>query len=142
MDLVVDANVLSAALMRRNVTHALLFREDVRCHAPDLIFEELDRYSDEIRSKTEVEEYKFHRLVETFRRRIRMVPEEEIEPFIEGAMEIAPDINDMLYLAAAMSMNIPIWSNDRALKEKQNRITVYSTNDLLKVLGPYSPLER
>ena len=34
-----------------------------------------------------------------------------------------------------MSLNIPIWSNDRALREGQEEVAVYTTEDLVRMLG-------
>ena len=44
MDLVIDANILFAALIKRNVTSDLLFRNDLHLYAPEFIFEEFEKY--------------------------------------------------------------------------------------------------
>lgn len=133
MDLVLDANILFAALIRRNKTSDLLFRNDLHLYAPKFIFTEFNKYKELIKKKTERTNEEFDRLVELFQRRITLVPLEEIKPFVEKAKTISPDIKDVPYVALALKLNIAIWSNDKSLKEKQNIIKVYSTNDLIRL---------
>jgi len=66
-------------------------------------------------------------------KRIKLIPNEEIEQFIDEAMNICPDENDIQYFALALKLNIPIWSNDKKLKE-QNKVKVYSTEELKELL--------
>ena len=56
---------------------------------------------------------------------------------LEEAKKICPDRDDVPYFALALKFNIPIWSNDKKLKE-QNKIKVYSTQDILNLLS-YPP---
>ena len=69
----------------------------------------------------------------SIKRRISIVLSEEIEPFIEKAKEISPDIKDVPYVALALKLNIAIWSNDKKLKEKQNVVKVYSTEEVMNL---------
>jgi len=62
-----------------------------------------------------------------------LIPKEEIEPFIEKAEKISPDQKDVPYLALTLKLRCGLWSNDRDLKEKQNTIQVYSTEELIKM---------
>jgi len=52
MDLVIDANILFAALIKRNITTELLFREHLHLYAPEFIFAEFDKYRDLLKKKT------------------------------------------------------------------------------------------
>lgn len=63
-----------------------------------------------------------------------MIPREEIMPFIGEAKNISPDAKDAPYFALAMRLKCPIWSNDKDLK-KQNSVEIYSTDDLVRMLG-------
>ncbi|UCE75523.1 MAG: hypothetical protein JSV56_10795 [Methanomassiliicoccales archaeon] len=72
--------------------------------------------------------------LDVFQRRIELIPHEEIKPFIDKARAISPDIKDVPYVALALKLHIFIWSNDKALKEKQREVVVYSTSDLMKFL--------
>ena len=48
------------------------------------------------------------------------------------AKHISPDVKDVPYFAAALKLKIPIWSNDAALKQKQDAVKVYSTKEVAK----------
>ncbi|MFH0713838.1 MAG: PIN domain-containing protein [Candidatus Micrarchaeota archaeon] len=52
MDLVVDANILFASLIKQGKTIELLFNEDFRLFAPEFIIEELLEHEEEILQKS------------------------------------------------------------------------------------------
>lgn len=52
MDLVVDANILFAALVKESRTAELLFRDDFHLYAPDFILQEFSKYEQELLEKT------------------------------------------------------------------------------------------
>ena len=62
---------------------------------------------------------------------IKVIPKEEYVSCLNRALEIAPHEEDAPYLALAMHLNIPIWSNDSGIKN-QTIIKVLSTNELIK----------
>ena len=67
-------------------------------------------------------------------RKIELVPIEEISSFVEKAKRISPDEKDVPYIALALRKNISIWSNDKELKEKQDIIKVYNTQEILSFI--------
>ncbi len=133
MDLVVDANILFAALIKEGATSDLLFKDSLHLFAPEFLLVEFEKYRKLIKVKTNRSDAEFDKLIGVLDRRISFVPLEEIRPFIETAIEITPDEKDAPYLALALRLDIPVWSNDRALKEKQDVVRVFSTHDLLKL---------
>ena len=50
---------------------------------------------------------------------------------MEKARKISPDEKDTVYLALALKLRCGLWSNDKDLKEKQNSVQVYSTEELI-----------
>ncbi len=134
MDLVVDANVLFAALKKDSFTYNILFGEKFHLFTPEYIFTELEKHEKEIMEKTERTAEEFNRLIETLKRRIIIIPLEELVPYVEEAKKITPDPDDMAYFALALKLNCAIWSNDKKLKE-QDKIEVYNTHELSKIRG-------
>lgn len=130
--LVVDANVMLSALIKESYTHTLLFSESFKLFTPEYIFTEFEKHKEEIIEKTKRTAPEFFRLIEVLRRRITIVPPEELIQYFKEAEQITPDPDDMIYFALALKLNCPIWSNDKKLK-KQNRIKVYHTHELNKV---------
>jgi predicted nucleic acid-binding protein len=132
MELVVDANILFAALIRDGAAARLLFRDDLRLFAPEFLLEEFARHRTAILAKSGRPAAEFDGLLAVFGRRITLVPKEEIEPTLGRARGISPDPKDVPYLALALAKGIPIWSEDRALREGQAAVKVMRTADILK----------
>ena len=134
MDLVIDANVLFSALIKDSFAYNLIFSGSFHIFTPEYIFAELEKHKEELLKKTERTDEEFFRLVEALKRRIAIVLLEELVPYVDEAEKITPNPDDMAYFAPALKLNCAIWSNDKKLKE-QNRIKVYSTDNLSKISG-------
>ena len=78
MDLVVDANVLFASLIKDSITYNLLFSGKFHLFTPEYIFTELEKHKEEIIEKTKQTTEEFFRLLEILKRRIILVPLEEL----------------------------------------------------------------
>ena len=131
MELVIDANILFASLIKKSGTSEILFKHKI--YAPEFIFEEFKKYKDELKGKTHRSEEEFNELFDIFERTVILIPKEEIEPFILKAEKISPDKKDTIYLALAMKLNCAVWTNDKPLKEKQKEVKIYSTEELIKI---------
>ena len=135
MDLVVDANVVFAALIKEDsFAYSLLFSDKFHLFTPEYIFIELEKHKEEILEKTERTTEEFFRLFEVIKRRIAIIPLGELVPYVEEAEKLTPDPDDMAYFALALKLNCAIWSNDKKLKE-QNKIKVYNMHELSKLSG-------
>ena len=134
MDLVIDANVLFSALIKDSFAYNLLFSGSFHLFTPEYIFTELEKHKEELLKKTERTDADFFRLLETLKRRIVIVPLEELASYVEEAEKLTPDPDDMAYFALALKLNCAIWSNDKKLKE-QDKIKVYNTHELNKISG-------
>ena len=132
MDLVVDANIIFAALIKNNFSHHLLFSGNFRLFTPEYMFTELEQHKEEILQKTDRTTEEFLRMVEILKRRIILVPLEELIPYVKEAEKITPDPDDMAYFALALKLDCAIWSNDKKLKE-QDKIRIYPTHELRKI---------
>ena len=99
----------------------------------DCIFLLLNKHSEEILEKTEKTEEELNNLFDVLKKKITLIPLEELLPYVDEAEKISPDPDDVAYIALALKLKCAIWSQDRKLKEKQNRVQVYSTEDLVKI---------
>jgi len=133
MDLVVDANILFAALIKDGTTSELMLHEDVHLFAPEYLLEEFEKYRELILRKTNKDDNELDIVMDVFHRNIKLIPHEVIKPFIKKAKAISPDKKDVPYVALAMALHIAIWSNDKDLKNKQDEVDVYSTEDLVRL---------
>ena len=132
MKLIVDANVLFSALIKDGLTAELLISDKLQLFAPEFLFTEFAKYEDLILRKTHRNEEEFNNFLGILKEQIFIVPKKEIIPFMDEADKISPDPKDKLYLALAIALKSSIWSNDKKLKQGQDKITVFSTEELLK----------
>ncbi|MBU2100842.1 nucleotide-binding protein [Candidatus Micrarchaeota archaeon] len=132
MELVVDSNIaISAIISSKGKTRELLFLDKIKLFAPHLLLSEIFKHKKEIIKKSGLSENEFNLAVSIILSRINFVSLHGFGSFIKKAKQICPDLNDTEFFALALYKNIPLWSNDKALK-KQNRIIVFSTTELLK----------
>jgi predicted nucleic acid-binding protein len=134
MNLVVDANIIFAAIIKENFSYKLLFNENLVIYTPEYMFKEIEKHKREILEKTEKSEEEFTKLVIVLKRKINLVSLDKLTDHIDQAEKITPDPDDMVYFALALKLNCAIWSNDKALKEKQDFVKVYPTHELVKLI--------
>ena len=75
-------------------------------------------------------------LFSLFMQNITIIPEEDIKPNMKKALEIMKDIDskDAPIIACALSVkNSIVWSEDKHF-DRQSKIKVYKTKDLLKYI--------
>lgn len=133
MDIIIDANILIAALVKDSHTRKLLMFSNHTFYTSEYVFEEITNHIPELEQKTKVDK---ERLIEILKEIIRIanikiIPSTEFENNIPEAKTISPDKDDMQYFALALKKNCPIWSNDKKLKT-QNKITIYNTLEITK----------
>ena len=135
MKLVVDANILFASLIKNNKTREIMLKQTFSLYSPHYIIEEFFEHLNELENKVRVKSRVLKGKLKDLLRlsNIKLVEKEEFEDFIEKAEKISQDIDDVLYVALALKLNCPIWSNDKRLKN-QNKIKVYSTKELIKII--------
>lgn len=134
MQIIIDANVVIAMLIKPGKPVDLFFKEELEIFAPELLFEELERNKKEIIKKSRLTKKEFDWLLIILRRKIIIVPEEEFLKYREKAEEICPDPKDIVYFALALLLKCSIWTNEKKLKEQDN-VKVYSTHELMKLFG-------
>jgi predicted nucleic acid-binding protein len=129
--LVVDANILFAALIKEGVTAELLLSDKLQLFAPEFLFKEFSKYEQLILKKTHRSNVEFNQLLELLKSQITTISKNIITPHFKEAVKFSPDPKDTVYLALALAINSNIWSNDKELKEKQNKIRIFTTKELL-----------
>ena len=134
MDIVADANIIFAALIKESKTHELIFDERLHLFTTEFFFAEFKEHSEEIQEKTDKTDEELNHLLDVLKKKIKLIPLEELLPYVDEAEEISPDPDDVAYIALALKLKCAIWSQDRKLKEKQSKVQVYSTEDLMRML--------
>jgi len=135
MEIIVDANIFIAALLKNGATRKLLLNDELALYAPEYVIEEIFNHTQECEKKSHLPQSSLVELVKVLiiESKMIIIPKDELRQFIKKADEITPDPDDVMYFAAALKQNIGIWSNDKALQQQKN-VKVYSTNDLIRLL--------
>ncbi|MDO8661136.1 MAG: PIN domain-containing protein [Candidatus Woesearchaeota archaeon] len=134
MDLVVDANILFAVLIRSGKTEELIFEPELHLFAPEFIFKEFEKYTQEILQKTNRTIEEFQELLDILQTRIKTMSNEATESHLQLAIKCCPDRKDADYFAIALKLHCAIWSNDQQLK-KQELIKIYTTKELIELFS-------
>ncbi len=131
MRLIIDANILFAALIKDSLTAHILVNDKLKFYAPEFLFEEFTKYEDYLLDKTHRTKKDFKKFYKILRQKITIIPKKDIETFLKQAMEISPDPKDTIYLALSLATDSKMWSNDKVLKNKQNLIEILTTEEIL-----------
>ncbi len=131
MKLVIDANIIFAALIKEGLTAELIISDELQLFAPEFLLEEISKYQDQILEKTHRSKEEFEIFVQILNEYITFIPQKNINPFLEKANLFSPDPKDSVYLALALALKSAVWSNDKKLKEEQVQVKVLSTEDLI-----------
>ncbi|MFH1721315.1 MAG: PIN domain-containing protein [Candidatus Altiarchaeota archaeon] len=131
MKLVVDANIIFSALIKDSVAAELLLHQKFSLYAPEYLLAELAKHREEVLAKTSRNPDEFDQLIDLLSRRINFTSRQEIQPYMAEAAEFTPDPGDTPYLALALKLKAPIWTNDKQL-QKQKTVKIYTTQQIFK----------
>lgn len=137
MKLVVDANILIAALLKKAVTRELLLEKTLEFVAPEQLLKELKHLLKipRIRRRLKLSDEDLYELTSAILSRIDFVPEKLFLPLIKQSLSLVAHQEDAPYVALSLAFNIPIWSNDSELKElSSSKIKVLTTAELIELL--------
>ena len=135
MKLVVDANIIFAALIKEGYTAELMITDKIQLFAPEFLFEEFSKYEELIEKKTNRSKEEFSQFLDLLKDLITVIPKDTIVPFLTQGEKFSPDKKDTIYLALALALKFAVWSNDKNLKKRQKEVKVFSTEDLLNKVG-------
>ncbi len=139
MKLVVDTNKIIACLLKDGRVRWLFFSEFLELYAPYYTLEEIDEHKHRILKKVSKDSYDFIMSKVKLKLNMAKITEEDAE-IVESAKELAEkfDIDDWPFIALALKLNTPIWTNDKdmivyGLKfGKYLALDTKSVEDLLK----------
>ncbi len=136
MRLIIDSNIIFAALIRNSTARRIL-ASDISFCAPDTMLREIRKHTEEILQKSGLDAENFELLLTLFMESIEIVPREGYASSVDEALRILgkEHIGDIPFLALAFAIeNDGIWTNDKDF-ERQNKAKVWKTKDLVAHLG-------
>jgi len=136
MELVIDANVLVAAFLRSAVTRELLLDDRLTLWTPKYGLSEVEKVLTSRRLRPRLGDLspaEVRVILSQLTAKIRILPASTYQHKLREAMKWAPHSEDAPYLALALHLHLPLWSNDSELKHQQG-ISVYTTQELVALL--------
>lgn len=120
MKLIVDTNIVISSIIRDAGTRKLLFDFRLELSAPEHLFEELYEHEREIEKKAGISEEDFERFIKSIKIVVKEIPSKNYASFLSKALKLNNDAEDASFIAAAISMNANIWTNDKDFLEKED----------------------
>lgn len=127
---VVDTNVLLTFFWKNSVSKRLLPKREFDFFSPQLALEEINSHKSEILKKTGISEEEFQKLREELAMFVEFMPLDEYSGFLQKASQI-PDKDDIDFIALALKLSTPVWSNDKELKQ-QPVVEVLNTKEFIE----------
>ncbi|MFH1649522.1 MAG: PIN domain-containing protein [Candidatus Woesearchaeota archaeon] len=137
MLLVIDSNVLLAALIRDSIIRKLIFSGLLDLYYPVPSLAVLNKYSDYIRKKTFLSKTKYSALLASVISGIMLVSRKEILVHWEEAKKIMFDIDpeDVVFVACSLAVTGSlVWSDDVHFR-LQGVVPSITTRELLEMCG-------
>ena len=134
MQVVIDANIIMAMLIKPGKPIDLFFTEELEIFAPELLFKEVEQNAHVIGTKSGLNQEDLDGLLQALKRNITVVSEDLFIDCLDAADGICPDPKDVIYFALALHLKCPIWTNEKQLRN-QTHIKVYLTHELMNMFG-------
>jgi len=134
MNLILDNNILFS-IMNPNSMNSHIFESlfDSGIFAPHFIIDEFEKYEKECLKKSKLSKEEFYKRKKEVFSKINFINFTEFRKYIDTAKTFCPDENDVFYFALCLKLNLPLWSNDKKLKEQSEIIVLY-TEDLIDLM--------
>lgn len=126
--MVVDANIIFAALIKNGPVANILFKGEFTWYVPAFCFEEISKYERVLTTKTK--RANIHQAFADLLGLLNTLPRAEYDASSTLARKASPDPKDAAYLALTHHLGCELWSDDKALKN-QELIPVVTTQELL-----------
>lgn len=144
MNLIIDTNIVFSTLLNPNSSigdNLLNYQDSIQFYAPELLIEEIDRYSDKIERYSKLNQTQLTICKSLLLNAIQFVSEELIsEDSWSTAYHLTKDIDedDTPFVALAIQMNAKLWSGDKKLTNglisKQSEL-IFTTLELKNLLS-------
>jgi len=132
MEFVIDTNCLVSALIVSGKSREIICSIKLSLYAPEELLSETIAHKEEIVVKSRLTSSDFDILVNVLLSNISVIPMDEYKHLKEEALALVKHPEDAPFIALSLSKKIPLWSDDKALKE-QSVVKVYSTSELLEL---------
>lgn len=134
MKVVIDTNILLSALITDSKTREIIVASDYQFYAPETIIDETLKHEDMLLQKSGLKKADLDELLSTLLKYVHIIPNEILQQNTPAAKKEMKEIDkdDVVFLAAAITIDGIIWSDDRHFKDQQ-LIQTYTTSEFIKI---------
>ena len=141
MRFVADSNVLFTYFWKNSILHYIL-KQPIELFAPQYALEEINKYTKELMEKTSLSKEDFKKTRQKLALTVDFIPVEEYSSSFHNVISLSRTltiqnyhelIKDIDFLALAIHLQCPLWSNDHLLK-KQSIVSVLTTKEIIELL--------
>jgi len=134
MNLIIDTNIFISALIKEGLVRGLIVHSPFNLFIPEQELIEIKRYEKLISEKSGKSIGEIRDLIRKLLRYVSIIRNEFLLYYNNQAESIMEKIDndDVIFIAAALALNCPIWSEDKHF-QKQKEIKIFNTNDILKM---------
>jgi predicted nucleic acid-binding protein len=140
MEVVIDSNKVISAVVSKGIVRRIVIFSGINFHAPKALVEEIEKHREEIckRIGLKPEFFRFI-LEELILPRLNIIEESKYADKISEAYAISKEFDekDAPFIALALKLKAPIWTNDKSMIEHGIKSQAYLALDaetLVKVL--------
>ncbi|MBU2615850.1 MAG: hypothetical protein KKC19_01990 [Nanoarchaeota archaeon] len=130
MKFVVDTNILFSFFRKDSLIKKILESPSCTFHSPFLALKEIEKYSPLIISKTGLSKKDFLSEFKNLKSSVKFHKEKNYKNYVKISEEISPDKDDAEFFALCLVLNLPLWSNDKILKN-QGKVVVCNTEEII-----------
>jgi len=133
MNFVIDTNILISALIKDSVTRKIIIESGLNFYYPKISFYEIQKHKQLVLKKSRMSEKQFNDVLNILLDNVILVSEYQFADSLGKANDLIGkiDINDVVFLACALSLNSEIWSDDKHF-QKQKNVKVLTTQEFIK----------
>ena len=133
MNFVIDTNILISALIKDSVTRKIIIESGLNFYYPKISFYEIQKHKQLVLKKSRMSEKQFNDVLNILLDNLILVSEYRFADSLDKANNLIGkiDINDVVFLACALSLDLEIWSDDKHF-QKQKKVKVLTTQEFVK----------
>ena len=133
MKLVVDTNIILAALLKNKTIRKIILFSNHKLFVPDFSFEEINYIKRSLYRRIGIKEEELIKILNILEKRFIIVPVHLYTHKMKEAKNLLKDKDDAPFLALALAFSLDaIWTADKGFLE-QDKIKIIQTKDILKL---------
>lgn len=132
MNVVIDTNIVIAALLKDSQTRKLLLYPKNDLYYPEISINEIEKYKPMIRERTGMTDTQLQSMIHLLLEQTNLIATEELKSQLKKAHRITKSIDEKDAPILAGALTLPkaiIWSQDKHFKQ-QKEIKAYTTEEI------------